>query len=180
MVAIVQNSVSRISDSFLIKTLLGMLLLFVMGQIAIPLEPVPITLHTVAVMLIGMTYDKKSAVSAVVSYILIGAFGAPVFQDFTSGMSIITGATSGYLFGFIPAVYFMSSLRQKFKPSLLRDISAGIAGTITIFICGITVLSMLIGFESAIIHGLLPFIISGMLKILMTASLLGMYRHYVK
>jgi len=88
MVAIVQNSLVRISDSLALKTIIGSLLLFVMGQIAIPLEPVPITLHTVAVMLIGMTYDKKSAVSSVISYILIGAMGAPVFHDFTSGIAM--------------------------------------------------------------------------------------------
>ncbi|MCE2993241.1 MAG: biotin transporter BioY [Alphaproteobacteria bacterium] len=180
MVAIVQNSLVRISDSLALKTIIGSLLLFVMGQIAIPLEPVPITLHTVAVMLIGMTYDKKSAVSSVISYILIGAMGAPVFHDFTSGIAILTGTSAGYLFGFIPAVYFMSSLRERFRPSILRDIAAGTLGTIAIFICGISVLTLFVGFESAIIYGLLPFIISGAFKILMTASLLGIYRHYVR
>lgn len=172
--------ISRVNDSVFLKVFMGVVMLSIMAQISIPLEPVPVTLHTVGVMLIGLTYDKKSAVYSILSYLAIGGVGAPIFQDFASGLSALTGTTSGYLFGFIVAAYVMSGLKSYFKESFKRDVILCSLGTAIIFVFGISVLSYMIGVRDAFIYGFIPFIIPGALKILMLSGILGVYRKAIK
>ncbi|MGL4859067.1 MAG: biotin transporter BioY, partial [Enterobacteriaceae bacterium] len=89
--------------------LTGVLLLFVMSQISIPLQPVPVTLQTVAVMLIGLTWQRAAAIKTVSVYLLLGAMGMPLFADFSAGYGVFMGPTGGYLAGFLLAVWVMTS-----------------------------------------------------------------------
>jgi biotin transport system substrate-specific component len=70
--------------------------------IAIPFFPVPLTLQTLFVLLAG-TVMKRHAVIPVTLYILLGAFGLPVFHNGIAGIGVLLGPTGGYLAGFIPA-----------------------------------------------------------------------------
>ncbi|HXW59901.1 MAG TPA: biotin transporter BioY [Myxococcota bacterium] len=156
-----------------LKVLLGALLLFASGQIAIPLEPVPITMTTVGVMLIGLLYQRHTALLAVMTYISAGAAGLPVFQGFTGGIVQITGPTAGYIFGFALAVLVMTLLREKFKLNSFFGMLLNCSiGTLIIFIPGVAWLSVLIGFDNAIKFGVLPFILPGIGKaVLLTIAL---------
>lgn len=157
------------------KVLMGALLIAIMAQISIPLEPVPITLQTVAVLFIGLTYSPMRAIQSVVAYILLGILGAPVFQGFDSGLSIITGATAGYIIGFIVAVYAMAKIREMNKSTSYMILSV-LTGQAIIFALGVAWLSAFIGAEDAIKYGILPFVIPGIAKSVMLVALLKALR----
>ncbi len=52
--------------------------------------------------LLGPIYGTIS----VVVYLLLGCIGLPVFTNFNSGFGALSGATGGYLWGFIPMAFF--------------------------------------------------------------------------
>jgi biotin transport system substrate-specific component len=159
-----------VSQTKAIQFLLGVFLLFAASQISIPLKPVPITLQTVAVMLIGLTYTPTLAVSTVITWILAGALGLPVFAGYASG---IGGNTTGYLFGFICAVFMMSLLQQRYKFKSFVGISINcLIGTLIIFTFGITWLTGIIGLKPALTFGVLPFILPGIVKIVILSSII--------
>ncbi len=154
----------------ILKIISGIVLIFACSQISLPLEPVPITLQTVAVMLIGLTYSKSDGLISMIAYVLAGTAGLPVFANFASG---ITSPSSGYLFGFIAAVYVMNQFKEKFGlRSFLSIIFACVLGNIILFAVGIAWLSTFIGISGAITHGLMPFVAPGLIKAcLLSASL---------
>lgn len=164
-------------QSYLLQNLLGVLLLFACAQIQIPLKPVPITLHTLAVMLIGLTYKPKQSFEIVLSYLLLGAVGAPVFSHLSAGLGVLLGPTGGYLVGFLFAAPLTSWVLTQFssKSWMVIFISCA-AGHIVIYTLGIAWLATLIGFEGAIKGGLLPFILPGLFKTLILASIIKTLR----
>lgn len=60
-------------------------LLAVSGQIAIPVPPVPVTLQTLVVMLAGSVLGARWGAASVGIFILLGAFGVPVFSGGREG-----------------------------------------------------------------------------------------------
>ncbi|MDN5247609.1 MAG: biotin transporter BioY [Wolbachia endosymbiont of Tyrophagus putrescentiae] len=159
----------------LAEVLLCVLLLFLMSQISIPLQPVPITLQTLGVMIIGLRCNRKVAFYSVLTYLSLGAIGCPVFVNFSSG---IIRPTTGYFIGFLVAVSVMNSVSESLKnKALIRNLLSCIAGTITIFVCGISWLAVYLGLKQAIVVGLLPFIIPGIVKILLLVGVLQYLNH---
>lgn len=76
----------KITDSkTILKSLMGLVLMIVCSQIVIPIQPVPITLQTVAVLVIGLTFSTREAFYAMMSYLTIGMVGAPFFANWTLG-----------------------------------------------------------------------------------------------
>lgn len=157
---------SKMLSSDIGYTLWGVFLLFLTTQIIIPLEPVPITLQTVGVMLIGLTFTRKMAIQSVMLYLALGLVGVPVFTHFSGGFYKLIGPTGGYLVGFLLAVVCMTSLRKYLDNNNGFYIALNcLLGTLVIFCCGIGWLSYLIGFTAAIKGGLMPFILPGCVKI---------------
>ena len=74
----------------------------VLSQIAIPLPTnVPLTLQTFAVALAGYFLGAVKGTVAMMVYVMLGAVGVPVFANWKGGFSVITGATGGFIVGFI-------------------------------------------------------------------------------
>lgn len=96
-----------VAASMVLRVLLGIGLVFVSAQIQIPIKPVPITMQTVAVMILALCYKKKEAMQAIVGYVAFGAMGLPLFAGFSTGLPILLGTTGGYLFGMILCVYVL-------------------------------------------------------------------------
>lgn len=156
---------------------LGISLLAICSQISIPLTPVPITLQTVAVLFIGLFYNKTSAIMSVLSYLILGAVGLPIFANFTFGITALIGPRGGYLAGFLLAVYIMSILRNKlFNNKILDQISLCIIGNIVIIGLGFLWLANFIGASKALQFGVLPFIFSGIIKSILLIVLIRMVK----
>ena len=92
----------------LIIVILGTLLLTLSAKIKIPFYPVPMTMQTFVVLLIGISFSYKIAVSIVGLYLIEGILGLPVFSNSPEkgiGLVYFTGPTMGYLIGFLFASY---------------------------------------------------------------------------
>ena len=163
----------------ILLTLGGVALLFAASQIEIPLKPVPVTLQTVAVMLIGLTYTPRRAVESHVIWLGLAAAGAPVLSGFSGGLHCFAGSTLGYLIGFVASSYLMATLKEKFSLSSWKsDVMLCLMGTLVVFTLGVGWLSYLIGFSTAVVHGFVPFIIPGIIKAGLLCTALQIVRHY--
>jgi biotin transport system substrate-specific component len=167
----IQTHLSSVRAREIALTLVGFFLLAACAKIAIPLQPVPITLQTVGVMTIGLTFATRPALYAIALYLAAGLLGAPVFTA-TSGW-----ATGGYLIGFFAAVVAMTTFRRFYtSTSFLTTLTNCAMGTVIIFSFGIAWLSYFVGFSSAISLGLLPFIIPGAVKALVLCGAIRFLR----
>ena len=157
-----------------ILILVGALLVAALAQLEIPLPftPVPITGQTFGVLLVGAALGSKRGAASLASYLAMGLIGLPFFAGGARGLSILTGATGGYLVGFVFAAYIIGLLAERgLERSVRTSLLPFLIGTIMIYIFGITWLAILLGsFEQAILAGLLPFLIGDTIK-LITASL---------
>lgn len=163
--------VDVIKGEAILPVALGVTLLFLSAQIRIPIEPVAITLQTVGILLIGLTFERKTAIQTIVSYLGMGAIGLPMFTNFGGGSLSFLGATGGYLFGFLMAIVCMTSFRQYFKKQNLLYLSLNcMMGTMIIYACGIAWLAHFMNFNQALQVGLFPFILPGVVKIIALAA----------
>ncbi len=85
------------------------------AQISIPIEPVPLTLQTVAIFLIALVLPLKYALLSIIFYILMGLVGLPVFANGRSGISVLTGPTAGFIFGFPVVAIVLSYLTRDIR-----------------------------------------------------------------
>ena len=97
--------------------LVGTILLAVSAKIQTPLAPVPVTMQTFAVLLIGMAFGYRIGTAIVIIYLIEGAFGLPVFAK-GGGLIYFQGPTSGYLFGFIFGAFFSGYFKINSDPVL--------------------------------------------------------------
>ena len=109
--------VKNIKQSIVIKglfiALIGTIILAISSKIKIPFYPVPMTMQTFVVLLIGITLGWKMGIATISLYLFEGIIGLPVFSGTPEkgiGLVYFTGPTMGYLLGFIVTVYFAGSL----------------------------------------------------------------------
>ncbi len=153
----------------------GSLFLALMAQVAIPLwfTPVPLTLHTFAILLMGALLGSKRGTLAVILYLAEGALGLPVFAGGAFGWARLLGPTGGYLLSFILATYLIGYLLERgWRTSYLRTLFALMIGEAIILLLGTLWLSMSVGMDKAFMLGFVPFIPGEMVKILATALLI--------
>ena len=158
----------------MILIVLGALFVAALAQvkIALPFTPVPLTGQTFAVLLLGAALGSKRGAASMALYIALGAFGLPVFAGGASGMAYLSGATLGYLIGFVLAAYVIGLLAERgLERSMPTSLLPFLVGTLIIYICGVAWLAVLLGnLSKAIAAGLLPFLIGDAIK-LVAASL---------
>lgn len=154
----------------LTQVLIGVGLLACAAQISIPLQPVPITMQTVAVLLIGLFYKQNTAVKTVLSYLGMGAVGFPVFANFSGSFAHFLTPSAGFLFGFLACVAVMAAFREKIgRETFVTQLIACTLGSVIIFGCGISWLALFVGMPKAFYVGFVPFIIPGIVKGIMVA-----------
>lgn len=166
-----RTATSRLHQVALV--LLGTVLLAVSAQIQVPFIPVPMTMQTFVVLMIGATYGWRLGGATMVAYLAEGALGLPVFAKFGAGAAVLVGPTAGYLVGFVVAALVTGYLAERgYGRNLLTAAISFAIGTVIIFACGLAYLTSLIGIEAAITHGLLPFIYSEPTKVALATLLL--------
>jgi biotin transport system substrate-specific component len=152
--------------------LAGSLLLAVTAKIQIPFWPVPMTLQTFAVLLIGIAYGWRLGGATVALYLAEGALGLPVFAK-GAGLAYLTGPTGGYLLGFLVAAVAVGWLAGRgWDRAPHTTVLAMLAGEALIFGFGVAWLTTLVGFDKAVAVGLVPFAAAEVLKVVAATALL--------
>lgn len=144
---------------------LGSALLAASSHVQVPMWPVPITMQTFAVTIIGALYGWRLGAVTVAAWLAEAAAGLPVLSA-PSNVAYFFGPTGGYLFAFpiIAALtgWLVARGWDGRKPVLA--FSAFLAANLTCLVIGAAWLSQLIGVEKAIAAGVTPFLIGGALK----------------
>ncbi len=148
--------------------IIGSLCVAVLAQVEIPLQPVPMTGQTFAVLLVGAALGSKRGSASLVLYLAEGTLGLPFFAGGAHGVGVLTGATAGYLIGFIGAAYVIGRLaEQGLERSVRTSFIPFLAGTAIIYLCGVTWLAVVLGsFSQAVAFGLVPFLIGDAIKLI--------------
>jgi biotin transport system substrate-specific component len=148
--------------------LIGSIILAISSKIKIPFYPVPMTMQTLVVLLLGVTLGWKLGLATVTLYLFEGIIGLPVFSGSPEkGMGLVyfTGPTMGYLIGFLFTVYFAG--RFKFDGNLLKKLFQLIFSISCIYFFGVLWLGILIGWEKPLFQlGVQPFLFAELFKIL--------------
>ena len=151
-----------------IAVIVGSLLLTISAKIKIPFYPVPMTMQTFVVLLLGISLGPKIAFATVSLYLLEGIFGLPVFSNSPEkgiGLIYFTGPTMGYLIGFLFAAYLSGYLNL--KTNIFLIFLKLILSVSVIYILGILWLGTLIGWDKPIFEiGAKPFLLAELFKIL--------------
>ena len=160
---------------------LGVAAITASSWVAIPVGPVPITLQTLAVLLIGATYGTRRAPSTVHAWLSAGAFGAPVFANGAGGSIHLLGHTGGYLLAFLPTAWAIAWASERgWLDRFVLALGAFVAGSALILACGFSRLAMFIGPESAWSFGVVPFLLGGLLKAAVAAALVSPTRRLIQ
>lgn len=148
----------------------GVFVLFACAQATIPIGPVPITLQTAGLLVIGLTYPRRLLVTVVLFYLVLGVVGVPVFSNYSSGVSVLLGPRGGYLIGCVIAAQVMAYLREKFgEGSWIALALYGFIGLLLVFSLGVAWLAYLMDFPRAIQVGLLPLLVTEFLKVVVVS-----------
>lgn len=145
--------------------------IFIAGQIRIPLPftPVPITLQTFAVYLGAAWLGAGRGVGGPLVFAAAAAAGLPVRSGFQAGL---TGATAGYILGWMLAAYLIGRVLAGTKASTPRVIATMVAGSALVYTCGLLHLTLLLDVpvSQALVMGFLPFLPGDALKIAAAAA----------
>lgn len=158
---------SGVVSVLLVVTAAALTALAAQWRIYLPFTPVPITGQTFAVLLTGAALGWRLGAGGQLLYVAVGALGAPVFSDAAGGFDVITGATGGYLIGFIFAaalVGWMAEHRQdRTFPTMF---TAFMLSSAVIYVFGVIGLmtSMGMSLSAAVEAGVVPFLLGDLIK----------------
>jgi len=155
-------------------TILGSILIAISAKIKIPFYPVPMTMQTFVILLVGITLGYKIGLATVTLYLFEGIIGLPVFASSPEkgiGLIYFVGPTMGYLVGFLIAVYLSGLF--KYNKGIINNFLKLIFSVSFIYILGMLWLGMLIGWEKPIFKlGVQPFLLAELFKILLLVFLI--------
>ncbi|MFL2890138.1 MAG: biotin transporter BioY [Pelagibacteraceae bacterium] len=172
---------SKITKSLFI-VLTGTIILAISSKIKIPFYPVPMTMQTFIVLLIGILFGWKLGLSTIGLYLFEGIIGLPVFAGTPEkgiGLIYFTGPTMGYLIGFLICVFFAGIFN--YDKNILKNFAKLTFATSFIYICGILWLGTLIGWEKPILElGVYPFLLAELFKILILTIIISKFQKIQK
>lgn len=140
-------------------------------EISLGFTPVPITGQTLAVLLAGTSLGMSRGAASQLLYWVMGLVGLPFYSGGESGWQSGTGATLGYLMGFIVAAAAVGHLAERrHDRQVLSSLSAMALGTVVIYTMGALWLAHDLGVpiangeQNAITMGVTPFLVGDLIK----------------
>ena len=159
--------------------LFGTLLLSLSSKVQVPFWPVPMTMQTFIVFIIGMAYGWRLAFFTLVAYLIEGALGLPVFAK-GGGLLYLAGPTAGYLYGMTVAAAVIGFFAEfGYNESYFKSLISLLVGTFIIFLFGVGYLGSIFGYDKALAGGLYPFIPIEFFKICLAAVLIPSITRYI-
>jgi biotin transport system substrate-specific component len=142
------------------------------AQVSIPFTPVPLTLQTFSVLLVGAALGSVRGAASMALYLLAGVAGVPWFASQQSGWAF---ASFGYIVGFVAAAWLVGRLAARGADRrVVPTIGMMALGNVVIYAFGVAGLMLLadMSLSTALAKGVLPFLIGDAIKILLAAVLL--------
>ncbi|MES2096252.1 MAG: biotin transporter BioY [Pseudomonadota bacterium] len=161
----------------LLMLIAGIAVLALASRIAIPMAPVPITLQTLAVTVIGALYGWRLGVATVVAWLVLAVAGLPVLAEGASGIARFTGASGGFLFAFPIAALCVGQLTESgVADRWVGAIAVMTAGTLICLTGGWLWLGARIGLGGAFAIGVAPYLAGALIKTLVGAAIVSGWR----
>ncbi len=160
--------------TFALRVVVGVGLLTLAAKTEIPFWPVPMTLQTLAVVLLPFLLGPRSGVTSVAGYLAVGAAGLPVFAGAVAGPIYMAGPTGGYLAGFLVAAVLIAVLQPRVAHSVLLKALAVVAAVAVMYVCGLAWLATVVGTGKVLALGLLPFLPAEAVKIALAVTVLAL------
>lgn len=160
-----------LSARTMLTIIAGMALMTLAAKIQIPFWPVPMTLHTMAVMAFAVMFGPRIAASIFLAYLAAGAVGLPVFSGSPErgiGIAYMVGPTGGYLLGYLVASWLVGALAA--GKGTLGRIGAMLAGMVPIYAIGVAWLAAYIPVDQLLSAGIAPFLLGDLVKIGVVAA----------
>lgn len=163
---------SMLSLRSVLLAIVGSGLLAISAKVQVPFWPVPMTMQTFAVLLIGFTYGWRLGAATVVLYLAEGAAGLPVFAG-GGGIAYLAGPTAGYLLGFVVAAALVGRLAELgWDRKVSTTALAMLLGNLAIYVSGLLWLGTVVGYGKVFAVGMLPFLPGDALKLALAAAVL--------
>ena len=164
---------------YFLIVLVSSLLLAISAKLKIPFYPVPMTMQTFVVLLIGVCFGWKLGGAVVIFYLIEGIVGLPVFSGTPEkgvGIVYFFGPTMGYLLGFIFAAILSGYF--KFSNNIILNFFKLILSVSVIYFLGILWLGTLIGWDKPVFSlGVKPFLLAELFKIALLSVIVTLYNH---
>ncbi|KQZ94135.1 biotin transporter BioY [Mesorhizobium sp. Root157] len=172
--ALPEKGAARLATQ-LFLAIAGTLLLTLSAKTKVVLGPVDMSLQTLAIFLIAAAFGMRLAVATLLLYMLEGAMGFPVFQSTPEkgiGIAYMLGSTGGYLAGFVVMAAIAGWAADRgFDRSPFKLFGALLVAEAVMMSMGFAWLATMIGAEKAWQFGVMPFILSDLIKVALAASL---------
>jgi biotin transport system substrate-specific component len=153
----------------------GIAVLTASSWVAVPMVPVPVTMQTLAVLLVGAMAGPRLGLAMIVSWLGLAAIGAPVLADGKAGIAALVGPTAGYLLAF-PAAGYLAGLGAK---TVMRGHLSRLAGFLglhgLILLAGWAWLSTITGPSEAFALGVVPFLAGTLIKSALGAAIMAAF-----
>ena len=163
---------------YFLVILISSTLLAISAKLKIPFYPVPMTMQTFVVLLIGVCFGWKLGGTIITFYLLEGIVGLPVFSgtpEKGSGIIYFVGPTMGYLIGFLFAVMLCGIF--KFNNNIVLNFLKLVLSVSVIYLLGVIWLGTLIGWQKPIISlGVTPFLLAELFKITLLSVVITLFR----
>lgn len=176
----------RLGDkTWLMKALFvlaGTGLLALSSQISVPMVPVPVTMQTFAVTMIGVLYGWRLGVATILCWLAEAMAGLPVLANGAGGLAHFAGPTAGYLVSFplIGGLAGWLAAKGWTGDRVALSFVAHLAANMLCLALGAAWLATLIGLEKAIMLGAAPFLLGAALKSALAAAMLKAVGRHVR
>ncbi|MGB4778735.1 biotin transporter BioY [Microbacterium sp.] len=159
----------------------GAAVVALLAQVEVPLWPVPITGQTLAVVVVGAALGARRGAAALVTYLLAGLAGLPVFAGFTGTVAAVAKPSFGFIIGFVFAAFVAGWFAERAwdRRPLLAFAGFVLASAIP-FLFGIPYMAFILnvvgggtyGLSEILAFGLWPFVLGGLIKAALAALLI--------
>lgn len=161
----------------LFLALAGSALIAVSSKLQVPMVPVPMTMQTLVILVIGMACGWRLGGLTLLLYLAEGAVGLPVFAGTPErglGLTYMVGSTGGYLLGFLLAALVVGLLAEAgWDRTVPLAAAAMLIGNVVIYVPGLLWLGTVLGWDNPILQwGLTPFIVGDLVKLALAALLM--------
>jgi biotin transport system substrate-specific component len=162
----------------------GSALLTLSAKTQVPMWPVPMTLQSLVVLLIGAAYGPVLGAATVVAYLAQGLAGLPVFAGAVAGPGYFSGPTAGFLVSFVPAAILAGWAAQRGSDPI-RLVAGMVAAHLVILAIGFVWLAFFatttggaagIGIAAAWARGIAPFLVGTLVKTALAIALVIAWR----